>query len=373
MQEKQLNIVTFDNPFPPNYGGVIDVYYKIKTLYDLGIKIHLHCFVNEIPLEFEALEKITASIHFYKTTRKWFYVFSKLPISVISRKDSELVKNLLKNDAPILFEGLKATCLINDFRLKHRNFYLRFHNIEHNYHCGLAKSETLFIKKFLFWREAIKYKNYEAVVSNFSKTFTLSKHENEYVNEKYNNGVYIPVFHGNYQVTEISDFGKFALFHGDLSTADNRKAALFLIEVFKDLPNCDLIIASSYGKELIQSKISNLTNIKFEELNDDKHLELLFSEAHICISWSFQKSGTKLKLINSLFQSRHNIINENISDDDAIISLCSSVSNKEELIQSINKLLKIPYDKKCIEEKKNILNKILDNKVNANQLMKFIH
>ncbi len=373
MQEKQLNIVSFDNPFPPNYGGVIDVYFKIKALNDLGIKIHLHCFVKEIPSEYESLKQITASIHFYKTRIQWFYLFSKLPISVISRKNPELVVNLLKNDAPILFEGLKTTCLINDQRLKNFNCYLRYHNIEHSYHFGIAKSETSFVRKILFWREAVKYKKYEKLVSRFSKIFTLSNYENEYVNENYKNGVYIPVFHGNNQVDEISEFGKFVLFHGDLSTSDNRKSALFLIEVFKDLPNQNLVIASSFGKEIIQRAINSSPNIKFEELKDTAHLKSLFHEAHICISWSFQKSGTKLKLINSLFQSRHNIINENISDDFQVISLCTLATTKNELIESINGLFQVPYDKKCIENKKQILYKTLDNDFNAKELMKYIN
>ncbi len=44
MPDKHLHIISFDIPYPPNYGGVIDVYFKIRTLHELGIKIHLHCF-----------------------------------------------------------------------------------------------------------------------------------------------------------------------------------------------------------------------------------------------------------------------------------------------------------------------------------------
>ena len=32
---KELQIVCFDNPYPPDFGGVIDVYYKIKSEKDL--------------------------------------------------------------------------------------------------------------------------------------------------------------------------------------------------------------------------------------------------------------------------------------------------------------------------------------------------
>ena len=43
-QNKEIHIVAFTIPYPANYGGVIDVFYKIKALYKLGVKINLHCF-----------------------------------------------------------------------------------------------------------------------------------------------------------------------------------------------------------------------------------------------------------------------------------------------------------------------------------------
>ena len=44
MQNKHLHIISFDVPYPANYGGVIDVFYKIKALHAKCVKIHLHCF-----------------------------------------------------------------------------------------------------------------------------------------------------------------------------------------------------------------------------------------------------------------------------------------------------------------------------------------
>ena len=39
-----LHIVTFNVPWPADYGGVIDVYYRIVALAKTGVKIHLHCY-----------------------------------------------------------------------------------------------------------------------------------------------------------------------------------------------------------------------------------------------------------------------------------------------------------------------------------------
>ena len=42
--DKHLHIISFDVPWPADYGGVIDVFYKVKALHDIGVKVHLHCF-----------------------------------------------------------------------------------------------------------------------------------------------------------------------------------------------------------------------------------------------------------------------------------------------------------------------------------------
>ncbi|MDD4213410.1 MAG: hypothetical protein PHR81_01225 [Bacteroidales bacterium] len=44
MPDNHLHIIAFDIPVPVNYGGAIDIFYKLKYLHKEGIKIHLHCF-----------------------------------------------------------------------------------------------------------------------------------------------------------------------------------------------------------------------------------------------------------------------------------------------------------------------------------------
>jgi hypothetical protein len=44
MPKPSLHIISFDVPFPPDYGGVMDVYYKMKALSEEGVRIILHCY-----------------------------------------------------------------------------------------------------------------------------------------------------------------------------------------------------------------------------------------------------------------------------------------------------------------------------------------
>lgn len=366
MSGKALHIVSFDNPYPPNYGGVIDVYYKIMALHQIGYSIHLHCFVKEIPEHFDELKALTATVCFYKIEQNPLYFLSRLPFSVISRSDRKLIENIVKEEAPILFDGLKTTCLMNALRLKSYKKYLRLHNIEPNYYKGIASSETNFMKKIAFYLEARKYKRYEYEMNAFNKVFTLSEFENEVVNQRFSNAVYIPVFHGNVAVKELSDFGNYALYHGDLTTSDNRKTVMFLVGVFKQIPDYQLIIASGSNEEFVKSQIDDASNIQFVALKGFDHLKQLFSEAHLNICWSFQKSGTKLKLINSLFNSRHCIINENIIDDYKVSGLCIQVKNEEELLTAIKKTIQLPFTETA--RRKKILESHLNDIENARLL-----
>jgi glycosyl transferase family 1 len=335
MSDKNLHIVSFDNPYPPNYGGVIDVFYKIKALHQIGYSIHLHCFVKEVPEEYEVLKSISAEVYFYKISQSPLYFFSKLPFSVISRNDSKLAENISRIKAPVLFEGLKTTCLVHDYRLKDYVKILRLQNIEEDYFNGISKSEESFLKKVLFKIEAWKYQKYKDVFSKFNSVISLSKFENEIMTEYCENPIYIPVFHGNEKVVPLDGFGDYAIYHGDLNTSDNRKCVAFLIDAFRKIPEYKLIIASGSNEELVKRQIGDAQNIQFVKLQGFSHLKELLQKSHISISWSFQKSGTKLKAINSLFNTRFCIINENIIDDDVVSELCTLVNNQEELTAQI--------------------------------------
>lgn len=42
--QKHLHLIAPYIPFPTDFGGAIDVFYRIVALKELGVRIHLHCF-----------------------------------------------------------------------------------------------------------------------------------------------------------------------------------------------------------------------------------------------------------------------------------------------------------------------------------------
>lgn len=363
MPQKLLHIVSFDNPYPPVYGGVIDVFYKIKALHAQGYNIILHCFVDDISLDQSALKQYVSEVYFYKKKHRLLTFFSLTPLPVLSRFRKELYENINKIQASILFEGLQTTYILNKFQFPGRKIYLRLHNLETNYFKGLSRSETSVFKKILYRIEAEKHAFYEKILSKFDAVFTLSEFETAYVNKHFGNAFYIPVFHGNDSVGQLSEFGKYALYHGDLRMSDNKKAALFLIDVFREIPDYSLIIASSKGKKLIENEIKNVPNVRFSDIKNDPHLEQLLANAHISVMLSFQESGTKLKAANSLYRSRFCVINSNMIDDEKVKSLCTIAETKTDFINAINTLKNQPYlDSKNRSE---VLSAVLNDNLNA--------
>lgn len=368
---KTIHIVSFDVPFPPNYGGIIDVFFKLKALHQLGLKIILHTFEYGKGKP-KALEKYCDTVFYYKRSKSPLNLLSTKPFIVKSRNNPALIKNLLKDTHPILFEGLHTTYPLNDYDFKNRTIFIRTHNIEHKYYVGLAKSETNLARKSFFTQEAKKLKKYQKILQKATYILTISPSEQVYFSNKFGDKAkYIPVFHKYEKVKNISGKGKFAMYHGDLRVADNLKACKFLFNVFKDL-EYPLLIASSYEHPEIKKEIHLYKNISFVNLDTPDKLEKLFNETQVNVLPTFQKTGIKLKLIYALFESRFCLVNNAMVEDTGLEDLCEIADCNTEFKEKIKACFKKDYDKSEVDKRTKAL-KMFDNKQNASKILDLIN
>ncbi len=147
--ERALHIITLNVPYPPDYGGMIDTFYRIKTLYELGVHVHLHCFEYGRDHS-EVLSSICKSVNYYPRKNDLISHLSPVPYNVLSRRSDELLRNITSDNLPILFDGLHTTWYLDHHLLSHRKKLVRAHNIEHRYYVDLAKSERNIFKKIYF-------------------------------------------------------------------------------------------------------------------------------------------------------------------------------------------------------------------------------
>ena len=161
--ENQVHIVCFDIPYPANYGGVIDVFFKLKALVERGFKVHLHCF--EYGREHSPkLEAICESVNYYKRNTTFGKVFKKNPYIVTSRISEDLIQNLLKDDYPIILEGLHSCGVLLDPRMKDRKIFVRTHNVEHEYYRYLAETEKNLRKRLFLKLESRKLRKFDMML-----------------------------------------------------------------------------------------------------------------------------------------------------------------------------------------------------------------
>ena len=76
----------------------------------------------------------------------WLGVFSKTPFIVYSRKNRKLYQNLLKDDFPIIFEGIHSTAYVS--KINKKRTFIRSHNIEWEYYKYLFISESNLLKNY---------------------------------------------------------------------------------------------------------------------------------------------------------------------------------------------------------------------------------
>lgn len=367
---KKLNIVSFDVPYPPNYGGVIDVFYKLKALKDLNISIILHTFEYGRGMQ-PHLEKYCDEVHYYKRQLKIINVFSNVPYIVKSRENKTLIQNLKENNYPILFEGLHTTFPLLKSDFKDRITLLRAHNIEHKYYYGLAKSESNVLKKIFFKFEGKKLENFQSILQKVNYILSISPIEQIYFSKRFSKkAIYVPVFHENFKITSKLGNGNFALYHGDLRISDNLKACEFLIDIFSKT-NFPLILASSFKNKNVLTKIKNYKNVSFIEINSHSKLESLIEAAHINVLPTFQNTGIKLKLINSLFKGRFIVANNNMIKKTGLEKLCYVANSKKEFRNIVAILFKMKFSSAEIQKRKTGLN-CFNNSKNAEKIYNLI-
>lgn len=371
MSSKHIHIISFDVPFPANYGGVIDVFYKIVALHQQGIKVHLHCFEYG-RAEALMLEKYCEKVYYYKRKMNKSLLLNSLPFVVVTRSSEKLMDVLLRDNYPILFEGLHCCYHLDDKRLADRIKIVRSHNIEHHYYENLAKVEKSHFKKLYFKMEAKKLKRFEKKIAVAHSTLAISRADKEELSKRYNNVLYLPAFHANDKVTTTEGLGSFCLYHGNLEVGENNEAALYLIKnVFSKLKT-PLIIAGRKPSAELKQLAAQYKNIALKADISTAEIDELIKSAQINVLPTFQATGIKLKLLAALFNGRYCVVNTPMVENTGLEKYCIVKDNPEDMIVAINECFSIPFEKSQIEERKIVLENEFSNAVNVNKIIELI-
>jgi hypothetical protein len=371
LSQKHLHIISFDVPYPANYGGVIDVFYKIKSLHAQGIKIHLHCFEYG-RAEVLSLESICEKVYYYKRNMDKTLLFNSLPFVVVTRSSEKLIENLLRDDYPILFEGLHSCLYLNDERLASRIKIVRMHNIEHDYYKNLHKVEKSFFKRTYFGMEEKKLERFEKVLNKANYIVAISPSDTKQLSERYKNIYHITAFHSNEKVIIKEGKGAFCLYHGNLEVGENNEAALYLVsQVFSKI-KIPFVIAGRKPSDELVNAVEKYDHIQLKANISSQDINELIKTAQINILPTFQATGIKLKLLAALYTGRHCIVNAPMVVNTGLESLCSIQDSPEEMVKEISRLFEQPFDMNQKQKRELILNRDFSNDINVRKLVELI-
>lgn len=370
MTENHLHIIAFDVPYPANYGGVIDVFYRVKALTEAGVKVHLHCF--EYGRGEQEVLKRCHEVKYYKRDTSFAKQLSFTPFIVNSRRSEALVQDLLKDDYPILCEGLHTTFILNDKRLKNRKIYVRAHNVEHDYYKGLDDSEKLGWKKLFYLAEAWKLRRYELVLRKAAGIFAISQKDADYFSKRYNNVTLVPGFNSSDSVCSETGRGEYVLYHGNLSVKENEMAAKWLIEnVFAEL-DLHCIVSGLNPSDKLKKMAEKYSNVTLVVNPDDAEMIDLLRQAQVNILVTNQPTGLKLKLLNALYNGRFCLVNSDMVKGTSLESLCVVADEPEQMIAEIKRLMADDFTEEDIEERAEQMRQLYDNEANARKIVEAI-
>ncbi len=342
--DKEIHLLAFDIPIPVNYGGAIDIYYKIKALHQAGVGIHLHCFqYGRKPAP--DLETYCLSVSYYPRRFSPFHFCRQKPYIVRSRTSDVLLRQLSDIKIPILFEGLHSCYYLDHPDLKHHHKIVRTHNIEHDYYSNLARVEKNRWKRLYFSREARKLKRFEKILSHADGIAAISNKDAQHFAGIYKNTPIdtISAFHPFNQVEYHPEQGSYALYHGSLEVGENNQAALFLINEVFSKTNIPLIIAGNKPSQELVDSVNEHDHVELRTGLSTEAIYKLVRDAQVNILPTFQATGIKLKLLVSLYIGRHCIVNFPMVESTGLESMCHIKDTAAEMKACLTDLMATPY------------------------------
>jgi glycosyltransferase involved in cell wall biosynthesis len=373
LKTKHLHIVCLDVPYPADYGGVVDLFYKLEALQQKGIRIHMHCFEYGRGKQAE-LNKYCEKVYYYPRAEGHKGFSFSIPYIVASRNNTLLWERLQKDNYPVLLEGIHCCYGLNAGLLNDRRVVLRLHNVEHEYYKQLSKWEQSLVKKTYFHHESRLLQRFEKEIANKATVVTVSEKDMQTYKQTFGAKQisYLPVFTGHTEVLSEPGSGNFALYQGNLSVAENEKAATWLLtKVFNEL-DIPFVIAGKNPPERLVRLSHKKNNTCIVANPTPNEMDDLIKKAQLHVMPSFTNSGIKLKLINALFNGRHVITNDAMIEGTGLENLCHQANNAALMKYHIYRLFQTPFPQEEINRRKSILSRMFNREQNAEALIRLL-
>ena len=220
---------------------------------------------------------------------------------------------------------------------------------------------------FRIFSEYFKIKFYEKEVNKATGIFAISQKDHEYFNQK-DKSHYIKPFHPDKEIQIKCGIGEYAIYHGNLSVAENENAALFLIQKVFSKIDFPLVITGFKPSKYLRKEVRKHKYIRIVESPEESLLNSSIENAQIQVLPTNQDTGIKLKLLKSLYRGRHCILSKKMANITGIESTCHIANSASEWIKKIRELEEREFSEEDLKIRKEVL-KNFNSKTEAEKII----
>ena len=250
------------------------------------------------------------------------------------------------------------------------------HNDEGLYYHSLATNSKNILRKKYYQTESKRIKRYYSALPKNCFYACITEKETSFFKNEMNliNSFYLPVFPNEQAVTSLPGKGEYCLYHGNLSIAENEKAAAWLVQCIFSKTSIPFIVAGKNPSLRLQKLISRYPNISVEANPKATEMSALLQAAQINILPSLAKenTGIKLKLLHALFTGRHCLVNHSMVEGTGIATLCSIAEGETAMAEQVQVLFKKTFSEEDKQKRAALLEANFDNHRNAEKLSAYL-
>lgn len=300
----KILVVAPDFPYPPNHGGRVDIWERIKKLHAFGAQVDLVYtgYDDEQAEHLAEVSRFVQQIIPVKRLKDIFYLLKLRPYQVASRKNLRSVQLQQQYDYIILESEYVIDFTLND--TGNAKLALRVHNDEVSYYQSLFSSSKSVVKKLYYYLEAQLFKcNKKRYFERVNFALYISPEEMEKNSDlQYGQAYYYPPDLSFTNFKTVRPENQRVLFVGNLFTANNIDGLIWYIEHVHDqvaaqFPEYELVVAGNTKGQDIQH-IVNKARILFYD--SPASLDEIYAQAAVFINPMLYGAGVKLKTLNAV-------------------------------------------------------------------------
>ncbi len=357
-------------PWPAEYSGSTDLYYRMAALHQMGVKIHFHCLQKRpvpIPPEMDA---ICHSIEIHETKMDWFTASMSLPYTVRSHASKALIVSLKKDDYAIKFEGINACHALFGNALKARNIFIRLHAVKHIDFAQLAAIAKNWLRRRYYKFESASYFRFKRQIVNKAQVLAINENDRAiYQSFGAQYAHWLPMFVPHIKLSTQVGKGSFCLYHADLTVPENIEVVKWLIKHIFDNNHLPFVVAGKNPSAALVERIYESSSNCVIENPTDEELKDLIEKAQINIVPTMHFSGINNNVLHSLFLGKHCITNSRAVDGTKLAELCHVIDDPNKIKETLENLFDVEVSAPEIAKRQEVLQLYYNNKHNAEHLL----